>query len=369
MKLNKFFMLGLAGLAFAACSSDDEVSNFDNGEKQSVVIKIGNEATSRTLGDSQAGLGGQAGNLKDGTAIKLSNVTIFYAQGTNIVKSVKLSSTDTEKWNALTGAAGYVEHNLPSAVNQVYIAGNYAGDLSKVATKDALEATVVQATDQKDVNNIVLYGVDEELAEETNKVDDLGHNKVFKAEINLEPLISRIEIKGIQCEDLGNQFSSIELKAIGLMNVWQEVTLGGTTTKDLTLTNVNEPGQTGKDFTFGSADFWAWDNITGVTLNQATDTYPTDQQVYGYNFIAKNEQDLQVKLYLAAKKGDAVTPLNNTITANFGEKEFEPGMIYQVTLKFKEENIGPWDPSQTQCIQVNVTVQKWEVETLTPQYQ
>lgn len=360
-------MLGLAGLAFAACSNDDEVSNFDNGEKQSVVIKIGNEATSRTLGDSQAGLGGQAGNLEDGTAIKLSNVTIFYAQGTNIVKSVKLSSTDTEKWDALTNA-GYVEHNLPSAVNQVYIAGNYAGDLSKVATKGALEATVVQASKQQDVNNIVLYGVDESL-ENAGAADNLGHEKVLKAVIELKPLISRIEIKGIQCEDLGNQFSSIELKAIGLMNVSQEVTLGGTAGDDLTLTNVNEPGQTGKDFTFGSADFWAWDQITGVTLNQATDTYPTDQQVYGYNFIAKNEQDLQVKLYLAAKKGDAVTPLNNTITANFGEKKFEPGMIYQVTLKFKEENIGPWDPSQTQCIQVNVTVQKWEVETLTPQYQ
>lgn len=368
MKLNKFFMLGLAGLAFAACSSDDEVSNFDNGEKQSVVIKIGNEATSRTLGDSQAGLGGQAGNLKDGTAIKLSNVTIFYAQGTNIVKSVKLSSTDTEKWNALTGDAGYVEHNLPSAVNQVYIAGNYAGDLSKVATKDELEKTVVEAADQKDVNNIVLYGVDESL-ENAGAADNLGHEKVLKAVIDLKPLISRIEIKSIQCEDLGNQFSSIELKAIGLMNVWQNVTLGGTATNELTLANVNEPGQTGKKYTFGSERFWAWDNIIGVTLNQATDTYPTDQQVYGYNFIAKKEQDLQVKLYLAAKKGNAVTPLNNTITANFGKKDFVPGMIYQVTLKFKEENIGPWDPSQTQCIQVNVTVQKWEVETLTPQYQ
>lgn len=362
-------MLGLAGLAFAACSSDDEVSNFDNGEKQSVVIKIGNEATSRTLGDSQAVLGGQAGNPGDGTAIKLSNVTIFYAQGTNIVKSVKLSSTDTEKWNALTGDAGYVEHNLPSAVNQVYIAGNYDGDLSKVATKGALEATVIKATNQRDVKNIVLYGVDEKLDEEKNKVDDLGHNKVLKAVIDLKPLISRIEIKGIQCEDLGKQFSSIELKAIGLMNVWQNVTLGGTTTDDLTLTNVYEPGQTGKDLTFGSKGFWAWDQITGVTLSQSSDIHPTTAEVYGYNFIAKNEQDLQVKLYLAAKKGDAVTPLNNTITANFGNKDFVPGMIYQVTLKFKEENIGPWDPSQTQCIQVNVTVQKWEVETLTPQYQ
>ena len=27
MKLNKFFMLGLAGLAFAACSNEDEVGN------------------------------------------------------------------------------------------------------------------------------------------------------------------------------------------------------------------------------------------------------------------------------------------------------------------------------------------------------
>ncbi len=40
MKLNKFFMLGLAGLAFAACSNDDEVTSAMDGDAVKINIFI-----------------------------------------------------------------------------------------------------------------------------------------------------------------------------------------------------------------------------------------------------------------------------------------------------------------------------------------
>ena len=40
MKLNKFFMLGLAGLAFAACSNEDEVGNDLSQNSKTITVKI-----------------------------------------------------------------------------------------------------------------------------------------------------------------------------------------------------------------------------------------------------------------------------------------------------------------------------------------
>lgn len=42
MKLNKYFMLGLAGLAFAACSNDDEIGKNlpDDNIPKTLVVSI-----------------------------------------------------------------------------------------------------------------------------------------------------------------------------------------------------------------------------------------------------------------------------------------------------------------------------------------
>ena len=52
MKLNKYFMLGLAGLAFAACSNEDEGNDIlTKGTKQiSVTISAGNYGQTKAGG-------------------------------------------------------------------------------------------------------------------------------------------------------------------------------------------------------------------------------------------------------------------------------------------------------------------------------
>lgn len=363
MKLNKFFLLGLVSLAFAACSSDEDVADIQGGEKQSVVLKINTDQPgNRALGEA----------MNEGK-ITLKDVTIFYADDNgNIAQFTKLNSQSPD-WNKLT-TTGYVEHNLPAAIKQVYVVGNTAQfNLSQMSSKQKLEEFAFGASTQADANNVLLYGFDTALEKLKEITDDQGHGNVFKADLTINPLVSRIEISGIKCNDLGNQYSSIDLKALGLMNVWNKVTIGGAPSENLTLDNVLEPGTAPQEdkFVFGTAPHkWAWETIT-ATLDNKDAVYPATG-VYAYNFIAKNETDMQVKLYLAAKKGDAVNPINNTITAAFPQLSnigFMPGKIYKLTLEFTESNIGPWDPSQTQCIQVNVTVADWVVETLKPQYQ
>lgn len=52
MKLNKFFMLGLAGLAFAACSNEDEVGNDLSQNSKTITVKIETGGyTTRASGD------------------------------------------------------------------------------------------------------------------------------------------------------------------------------------------------------------------------------------------------------------------------------------------------------------------------------
>ena len=62
MKLNKFFMLGLAGLAFAACSSDDEVSSAGLDGDAVVRVNIVTAGSTRAVDTPVAGedLSGQA---------------------------------------------------------------------------------------------------------------------------------------------------------------------------------------------------------------------------------------------------------------------------------------------------------------------
>lgn len=54
MKLNKFFMLGLAGLAFAACSNEEEVDNGLSG-LSAVSIKIESSELTRAIADATQG--------------------------------------------------------------------------------------------------------------------------------------------------------------------------------------------------------------------------------------------------------------------------------------------------------------------------
>lgn len=70
MKLNKYFMLGLAGLAFAACSNEDEGNDIlTKGTKQiSVTISAG------SYGQTKPEAGGQRMLIKL-LILRISNFT------------------------------------------------------------------------------------------------------------------------------------------------------------------------------------------------------------------------------------------------------------------------------------------------------
>ena len=351
--------MAFAGLGLFACSNEEVATDVtvDGGKSKTMVISLNgiSEGSRATSAAESAG------------EVTLNKVAIFYATDAGSVGHVTtLSSTDGDNWSNLTNGTGYVEHSLPASIAKVYVVGNYdnlLGNLNEIGTADILEDKVINASAQQDFDNVLLYGKD---------IDGLvsagtdEHGNVVKAELTISPLVSRLEISGIQCEDLGNQYSSIDLKKIGLTNFYTTTTVGGTI-DGLQATAASAEAQE----TIWGNNSWAADVISGASLTDGTSVWNPTAGVFSYNIIPNSTeatQVLQVRLLVDAKRGATVDPISNTLVANVGQ-QLAAGKIYKMTYKFKEENVTPWDPDNTQCVMVDVTVSDWEVVTLTPSFE
>lgn len=375
MKTTKMFLVALAALGMAACSNNDEIPGMNNDGTKSVAIRFeGLSASTKAVGDP-----------KSAGEIALSNVTVYFTDGTNILAKKSLSTANTTEWGELTGA-GHIFHQLPSAVSQIQIVGNSAGKTITEGTVAALKGSVLKAAGEQTFTNVTLFGEDTTL-EETE--GDEHVDKVYTATVDLKPLVARFEIGNIACTDMGTgPVSGFDLKVIGLMDFNSAVKLDGTAAgTEYTLANVLEPGSEPAEgkVVFGEADAeagWAWDKITGAT--NITDAIPwnpgeSGDKKFVYQFIPNKLADgkmAQVKLVLdnVVWKDGTNNPFNSVVTAKFQKDgqdltEFEAGKIYTVDYQFKGENVGPWNPDDVKCVQINVTVASWEVVALTPVFE
>lgn len=377
MKTAKMFLVTLAALSMAACSNNDEIPGMNNDGTKSVSLRLDGLATSsRAIGDAQ-----KAGQ------IALSNLTVYFTDGTNILAKKSLSTANTAEWDELTGE-GHVFHQLPSAVSQIQIVGNSTGKTIKEGTVADLKASVLEAAGEQEFTNVTLFGEDTSLESQAPKVSDDHTDDVLKAEVPLSPLVARFEIGNIACTDLGTgPVKQFDLSVIGLMDFNSGVTLAGTASgTEYTLDNVLEPGsQAVQDkVIFGEADEnagWAWDKISGATINTTTPWNPgvSGDKKFVYQFIPNklaNGKMAQVKLVLDNVKWTDGTnnPFNSVVTAKFQKDgvdltAFQAGKIYTVDYQFRGENVGPWNPDDVKCVQINVTVANWEVVALTPVFE
>lgn len=379
MKLSKYFMMAAASLALFACSNDEDIPGLNGEGTKSVALKLdglSSGTSTKAVGDAQ-----KAGQ------IALSNVTIYFTDGTNILKKETLSTSNTTEWGELT-TTGHIFHQLPSTVSQIQIVGNKTITLAE-STVAKLKESVLKAAGEQTFTNVTLFGEDTKLDDPTDSQEGDDHvNNVLEASVNLKPLVARFEIGDIQCEDLGTgPVKQFDLSVIGLMDFNSAVKLDGTATgTEYTLANVLEPGSepAGGKVIFGEADDeagWAWDKITGATITTTTAWNPGESgdKKFVYQFIPNKLADgsmAQIKLVLdnVVWTDGSGNPFNSVVTAKFqkdGEDltAFEAGKIYTVNYKFKGENVGPWNPDDVKCVQINVTVASWEVVALTPVFE
>lgn len=412
MKTTKSLFLAFASLGLFACSNEDVITEqgADNGQTQSMFVRL------EGLSDGSRGIGGSETG-QDGNTVGLSNITVLFTDGNKVVQVEKLSSTDEGSGWAELITTGHIFHGITTKATQVCIVGNaegksYAASLAKDETVSKVKDLLSKLSEEQTFTNVTLFGEDTQLAPSADT--DPDGNKLLEAEVPLNPLISRIEIGNIGCEDLGSgthKFSKMELQSIGLMDYNNNVALGGGTTGLVAMTlgesgNLLEPGSTpveGK-WIFGETtdsengeytDYkWAWDKFaTGAVLDQSADRYnPTYGEpaategkfVYHFNPAKINGNKLMnVKLVTKAyikndQQQEVLFPYGSVVTARFQKEnedepgtwvdlvEFEAGKIYTLDYVFKEENVGPWDPSETTCVKINVNVAKWDVVALKP---
>lgn len=228
MKLNKFFMLGLTGLAFAACSNDDEIGNQGQKGDNTVVLSLslGKTEMTRAAEISAAGL---FNNLKT------LDIQFYGADGRRIV----VDRTEEEQ-------ATY-EKSLEDAIEALADGTNTAeGERTKVTqvtlTGVPLTATqiLVIANQNTPVNTnsleaarasqIRLKGLieraDEECAfNQQNSlmtglagIGDADANGQAKASVEITPVSSRLEVQKVtamKCETDGAvDINSFTLKGI-----------------------------------------------------------------------------------------------------------------------------------------------------------
>lgn len=363
-------MLGLAGLAFAACSNNDEPSVMESSKEKSVEVSIAN-ATYGTPGTRTITTGFSKGDIAVADAANLK----FLLLAGNRIQAVKTTKDATTK----QGAKGniYTFHNVDGSVNGLAIIGNTNvtinanSNIDNVLNNIKNEANLT--SQQGALSKIVVYGKNTQW-EKKQEADDQGHTDVVYSagQITVNPLLARLEVGEIGCKNLGDQaaegaiplYKELTLKKIGLDNI----------KTDFSQTNLlaysdDDAGE--KLWT--AATTWV-DNITDVLTNAKKNAAGT----YAYNVVPGTTPRIILEI-ASYKANDNVEDPNakfpwyvraNQYTGLLDEsKGFEAGKIYQVKFQFNCDNIKPWHPVQPICVEVEVVIPNWTIVELTPQYQ
>lgn len=355
MKLNKYFMLGLAGLAFAACSNEDEGNDIlTKGTKQiSVTISAG------SYGQTKAGSGWTEDADK---AINPQNIKLYLLKADGNIVEVKDAQVGSDN----------VYHNVSPEVTKIAAVANFNED-TPLPVEGNWENDILKAT-----LNMNKYGA-ASTAPLASKVADLvpngtdvaDGNTMYTATVELATMLSRIELSGnLTCTNLGNSaYSKLALTHIGLNGVHQQFTLGGEPVGDELYDKTNQGGYP------VSVPACFYDETSGPEITTTAETALLAG--YGYNVLGQPKEMLlkfNTEFKSPVAEGFIVyNPAYLKITGlktEKGEVTMEPGKIYQITdLEFTEEDLTDLDPGEpTICVTATVKVKNWDIVKVEPEY-
>lgn len=368
MKTKNILFTALAALAVLVSCNKEETSPTGDNTPKSITIALGGTSQgSRATGTP----------ITTTTPVALSKAYVLFSNGINLVKFKGQGGTDTymdafTDITQLKSTEGVTFHYLPAEVTEVIVVGNIdqttletcVGE-GKTNTKAALEAitrTLAQES-PANLNTLTLYGVSTGLVPQTDK-DDEDHN-YFKATVELKPLVARLEIRNVQCTDLGSEYTKLAISQIALANLYKQAPIKGTPASSNLLPAV----------TAGYEEFFADNSATNgdtydqvaleITDAQAKPTVGAGQTLC-YHVFGGTIPEILAR----------ITKTDNNDATSFGyiqtsgftgltTPHFEAGKVYTVDLTFQEETVTEPD---TKCIAVIVEVANWEVVPLTPTY-
>ena len=371
MKLRSLVLLAALGFGLTACNDDGDDLLKDN-ETKSVTISLAN-----VLPQSK-GTGTQIAN---GTKVKLNDWYVVFTDGKALYTGYDLTGGKQQPASKYYDAAttSHTFHYVNGAANKAIVIGNVGGEngalstaLENCADLASLNAIIREMTGEQDADALTLYGVGDFTKDDNN--DTEGHSNFYKANINVTPLIARVEVTGFKYT--GTKYTSIALNHIAIDKYYNAVTLAGATSGDISFANVAGTGNSQNFFAGLTTKGWMHDAITNATLTdgqlvEASDLLTAaNENAYVYHVAAGQafpvphivldmvgtlaEGTTQMPLHIVAKGLKTTESLTN----------LEPGKIYRLSFEFTDADLE----QPAKCVEVTVTVADWVVEVVTPQF-
>lgn len=379
MKTNKLFMLGLAGLAFTACSSDEDVTTQSKlpAGKGAVTINITSPELTRAIE------AGTTANSVDVTGpVK---ITLEATKGGNTIEltSEQLADNSTVTfWN--------VENPTKVTVSMNDGKASYTSDAPTVFTQAPAAIPAYGETSlftlTSNTGSPTVGGSDYEAGANADGTDDSKIYQLYTATVQLAIPVARLEVSGIQhvlsadghlADDCAYQ--TLTIAGVYLDNVYA-------TGSGVTYSNGSFPCVSGiapTDYSYNGAD---GTGIEAILKDAATETnflavdgvWPTAGNAYSYYFFGADGVNNmpKFKIYFdtsLAKDKDHPLPAPRYAMITSYKKDgveltkFEPGHIYRIiSAKLTDENIiGDEGGNTLYGVEVTVEEATWTVETIT----
>lgn len=380
MKINKLFLLGLAGLAFTACSSDEEMTTqsglpIGNG---AVSVKIVNPASTRAITSPTGG--------DNGSKIEVSGtltVTLSYKDELNQDKTQTLSidaadlnnETKLKFWNI------YKPEKLTVAINGG-TADYSAVDISSEAMQNAPaniaaygETGTFTKTTETGSPVIANDGITEEGAENG---DDSKVYQMYNASVTMAIPVARLEVSGIThvthvgAPDDVCEYAKLTIAGAYLDDLCQ---YGGKYSNGAysAATTVGDYCWLENQGLGTGATAILKDAITGdeTARNFLTGTWPANGEAFAYNFYASGTNPI-FKIYFDQSEGASITEprpaprfamVTKYVDADDNPVTFENGKIYRITkAELSDKNIiGDEGGNTLYGVTVTVTEAEWSI--------
>ena len=384
MKVKSFLLTALAAsMTFVACdNNDNEMGQLDNTPK-SVSINLPNVISALTRSAGQ--------DIADATDVSLTDLQVFFTDGQSLVKGKTAEGTDATHYfsskNEFDNRADAVFHFLPATVNKVIVVGNI-GEESKETTYTGLQKDLAIADEQNE-EDLFLYR-EVELTTSAS-FDNEGH-PLYEVDVELEPRVARIEVGSFEYTAIDantpRKYTSIEIDQIMLNNYYLAA---NNQTGQVTGSVNRAKSEITASTVFGIFEEAAnaapvWDNdvfsddvdadpttvLPVVTLKEGAyiHTYKAGNVRPAYHFFPKatniantDHPQVVVKLIGTDTNGNK-TPLylatdvfNPAVTTDMAK-------IYVLDFEFNDNDLS----APEKCVNVTVTVKKWNVEAVTPEF-
>ena len=213
MKMNKFLMLGIAGLAFAACSNEEDAIVGGDADNKTMIVSIAGIGA-----DTKAATPGDKWSADTDAKDNISSLTLFFTDANGVVKYKYEADKagEVDEWNALFSATGVKFIGL-TGVTAVHAIANDA-EAASLAVNQNINTLKTKYADQDlaiEKTAVVYVGSDKTItpftpepsdATETVTLEGAGEegNFYYTAEIQLKPIISRIQINSIKVKTSGS---------------------------------------------------------------------------------------------------------------------------------------------------------------------